>query len=50
MEAPAAESSQPVAQLGLEGDKVEPLSRMRAAIAKTVITSWSTIPHIFVNV
>lgn len=31
-------------------DKVEPLSRMRAAIAKTVSTSWATIPHIFLNV
>lgn len=31
-------------------DIVEPLSRMRAAIAKTVTTSWANIPHIFVTV
>jgi pyruvate dehydrogenase E2 component (dihydrolipoamide acetyltransferase) len=29
---------------------VEPLTRMRAAIAKTVSNSWATIPHIFVTV
>ncbi len=47
--APAAASGEP-APVVAEGDKVESLSRMRAAIAKTVSTSWSTIPHIFVNV
>lgn len=46
---PAAESSEPAPAVAA-GDKLEPLSRMRAAIAKTVSTSWSVCPHIFVNV
>lgn len=46
--APTITSEEPP-QTALEG-KVEPLSRMRAAIAKTVSTSWATIPHIFLNV
>ncbi len=45
-----AETSEAAPETALQGDKVEPLSRMRAAIAKTVSTSWATIPHIFVNV
>lgn len=31
-------------------DVVEPLTRMRAAIAKTVSNSWASIPHIFVTI
>jgi pyruvate dehydrogenase E2 component (dihydrolipoamide acetyltransferase) len=49
-EAPSPERNAPVIPAGMEGDKVEPLSSTRAAIAKAVSSSWSTIPHIFVNV
>ncbi len=45
-----AETSKVAAPTALEGDQVQPLSSMRNLIAKTVVASWTTIPHIFVNV
>jgi pyruvate dehydrogenase E2 component (dihydrolipoamide acetyltransferase) len=35
---------------GSHGGAVQPLSRMRAAIARTVAEAWRTIPHFFVTV
>ncbi len=34
----------------VRGEKTEPLSRMRAAIAKNVTASWRTIPHFSVSI
>jgi pyruvate dehydrogenase E2 component (dihydrolipoamide acetyltransferase) len=49
-DATPAEPSNAAPSAALEGDEVHPLSSMRTVIAKTVVTSWTTIPHIFVNV
>jgi pyruvate dehydrogenase E2 component (dihydrolipoamide acetyltransferase) len=45
-----SEASKSAPQPAVEGDRVEPQSPMRAAVARIVSTSWTTIPHIFVNV
>jgi pyruvate dehydrogenase E2 component (dihydrolipoamide acetyltransferase) len=49
-EAKAEPAAQPTAQPAPLADVLQPLSGMRAAIAKTVSTSWTTIPHYMVTV
>lgn len=52
-EAPAEESAAPQAPAQAPAEPAEvlqPLAGMRAAIAKTVTTSWTTIPHYMVTV
>ena len=47
------EAQKPVAgaeTVEVGGGAVQPLSRMRAAIARTVAEAWRTIPHFFVTV
>jgi len=43
-------SGRPVPATPVEADAAQPLSRMRAAIARTVTEAWRTIPHFFVTV
>jgi len=46
-EAPAQQAAEPAAP---SAEELVPLAGMRAAIAKTVSTSWTTIPHYMVTV
>jgi pyruvate dehydrogenase E2 component (dihydrolipoamide acetyltransferase) len=47
--APAASAAAPAAPAGLTSENVE-LSRMRQAIARVTVDSWTTAPHFYVSV
>ena len=48
--APEKPKAEPAKQPAPAAETLQPVSGMRAAIAKTVSTSWSTIPHYMVTV
>ncbi|NMC73908.1 MAG: 2-oxo acid dehydrogenase subunit E2, partial [Geobacteraceae bacterium] len=48
--APAEQAAAPAAQVAPPAEELVPVAGMRAAIAKTVSTSWTNIPHYMVTV